>query len=45
MQVLNVIKFAEAALLADNPAMANAQIMVHLASHVQVSCCDIFAVL
>lgn len=33
--VLNVIKFAEAALLADNPAMANAQIMVHLASHVQ----------
>ncbi|DBA96597.1 TPA: hypothetical protein ACH3X1_015460 [Trebouxia sp. C0004] len=33
--VLNVINFAEAPLLADNPAMADAQVMVHLASHVQ----------
>lgn len=32
--VLNVINFAEAALLADNPAMAEAHVMVHLASHV-----------
>ena len=36
LQVLNVINFAEAPLLADNPAMADAQVMVHLASHVQV---------
>ena len=36
IQVLNVINFAEAPLLADNPAMADAQVMVHLASHVQV---------
>ncbi len=36
LQVLNVINFAEAPLLADNPAMADAQVMVHLTSHVQV---------
>lgn len=33
--VLNVINFAEAELLADNPAMADATVMVHLSSHVQ----------
>lgn len=36
LQVLNIINFAESALFADNPAMADAQVMVHLASHVQV---------
>ena len=35
-QVLNVINFAEADLLADNPAMADACVMVHLSSHVKV---------
>lgn len=39
LQVLNVINFAEAELLADNPAMADATVMVHLSSHVQVGCC------
>lgn len=33
--VLNVINFAEAELLGDNPTMADAKVMVHLSSHVQ----------
>ena len=37
LQVLNVINFAEADLFADNPAMADAKVVVHLASHVKVS--------
>lgn len=39
LQVLNVINFAEADLLADNPALADAHVMVHLSSHVEVSYC------
>ena len=41
LQVLNVINFAEADLLADNPAMANAHVMVHLLSHVKVDFCTV----
>lgn len=37
VQVLNIINFAEAKFLGDNPCLANAQVMVHLSSHVPVS--------
>lgn len=36
VQVLNIVNFAEAKFLGDNPRLANAQVMVHLSSHVPV---------
>ena len=36
MQVLNIINFAEAKFLGDNPSLASAQVVVHLSSHVEV---------
>lgn len=36
LQVLNIINFAEAKFLGDNPSLASAQVVVHLSSHVEV---------
>ena len=37
LQVLNIINFAEAKFLGDNPSLAHAQVVVHLSSHVEVT--------